>query len=66
MRRSGVMTIAPAVQSANKSRRRRKCWHLERREERREGPGGGGDNRYQMTQRMLSIGDDFWIENEMG
>lgn len=46
----------------------------ERREERREerhggGPGpagGGGANRYQMTQKMLSIGDDFWIENERG
>ena len=43
----------------------------ERGEDRREGPGGpgpvGGDaNRYQMTQRMLSIGDDFWIENERG
>jgi uncharacterized protein YxjI len=45
----------------------------ERREERHEGPanppgplGGGGANRYQMTQRMLSIGDDFWIENERG
>jgi uncharacterized protein YxjI len=44
-----------------------------RREERREGPanppgplGGGGMDRYQMTQRMLSIGDDFWIENERG
>ncbi len=42
----------------------------ERREERHEdrggplGGGGGGANRYQMTQRMLSIGDDFWIENE--
>jgi uncharacterized protein YxjI len=42
----------------------------ERREERHEdrgGPGGGGGaNRYQMTQRMVSIGDDFWIENERG
>ena len=42
----------------------------ERREERQEdrgGPGGGGGvNRYQMTQRMVSIGDDFWIENERG
>ena len=43
----------------------------ERREERREerqddrGPGGG-DNRYQMVQKMVSIGDDFWIENERG
>ena len=46
----------------------------ERREERREerhegGPGpaaGGGENRYQMVQKMVSIGDDFWIENERG
>ena len=46
----------------------------ERREERREerhegGPGpaaGGGANRYQMRQKMFSIGDDFWIENERG
>jgi len=42
----------------------------ERREERQEGrggPGGGGGvNRYQMTQRMVAIGDDFWIENERG
>jgi uncharacterized protein YxjI len=44
----------------------------ERREERRDerqddrGPGGGGDNRYQMVQKMVSIGDDFWIENGRG
>ncbi|HQY94186.1 LURP-one-related family protein [Caldilinea sp.] len=44
----------------------------ERREERHDGPAGpvggagGGANRYQMTQRMVSIGDDFWIENERG
>jgi hypothetical protein len=34
-----------------------------RREERRDDRGGpmsgGGANRYQMTQRMLAIGDDF-------
>jgi uncharacterized protein YxjI len=35
----------------------------ERREERR---GGGGNNRYQMRQKMVSIGDDFWIENGAG
>jgi len=40
----------------------------ERREERREergpdGPGAGG-NHYQMRQRMVSIGDDFYIEND--
>ena len=42
----------------------------ERREERHEGgPGpaaGGGENRYQMVQKMVSIGDDFWIENGRG
>ncbi len=48
----------------------------ERREERREerqddrggplGGGPGGENRYQMVQKMASIGDDFWIENERG
>ena len=44
----------------------------DRREERREGgpgPGpamGGGENRYQMVQKMVSIGDDFWIENGRG
>jgi uncharacterized protein YxjI len=42
----------------------------ERREERREeraafGPRGGAD-RYQMREKMLSIGDDFWIEDESG
>jgi uncharacterized protein YxjI len=45
----------------------------ERREERhddRGGPLGGGpggsENRYQMVQKMVSIGDDFWIENGRG
>lgn len=51
---------------------------MERREDRREdrrdspgagGPGpasGGGIQHYRMRQKMLSIGDDFWIENERG
>jgi uncharacterized protein YxjI len=43
----------------------------ERREERQErggGPLGGGGNksRYQMREKLVSIGDDFWIENERG
>ena len=29
-------------------------------------PGGGGGNRYQMRQKMVAIGDDFWIENQAG
>lgn len=45
---------------------------LGRRDERQErraerGPGGGGgEHQYQMRQKMLSIGDDFWIENGAG
>ncbi len=41
----------------------------ERRDDRRDdrGPGGGSDkNRYQMRQKLVSIGDDFWIENAQG
>jgi len=38
-----------------------------RREERRERRGGGGDKtHYQMREKMVSIGDDFWIENDRG
>src|SRR5512136_260958 len=39
------------------------------RQERREdrGPGGGsGRTHYQMRQKMVAIGDDFWIENDRG
>jgi uncharacterized protein YxjI len=42
----------------------------ERREDRQEdrsfGRRGSGNNRYQMRQKMVAIGDDFWIENEAG
>ena len=38
----------------------------ERREERREGLGASGKNRYQMREKLVSIGDDFWIKNEQG
>ena len=39
----------------------------ERREDRGPGRGpGGGANHYQMRQKMVSIGDDFWIENDRG
>lgn len=36
----------------------------ERRLEEREGVGGA--QRYRMRQRLVSIGDDFWIENDRG
>ncbi len=30
------------------------------------GDRAAGGNRYQMRQKMVSIGDDFWIENDQG
>ena len=40
----------------------------ERRQERREDrrADGGGNNRYMMREKLVSIGDDFWIENGAG
>ena len=38
----------------------------ERRDDRQLGRPGGGGNHYQMRQKMVAIGDDFWIENEQG
>ena len=42
---------------------------MRRRQQRREdrrGGGGSGKSRYQMREKLISIGDDFWIENEAG
>ncbi len=38
----------------------------ERRAERQTFGPGGTATHYQMRQKMLSIGDDYWIENERG
>lgn len=38
----------------------------ERKEDRQLGRPGGGGIRYQMHQKMISIGNDFWIENDQG
>ncbi len=38
----------------------------QRQEDRQEFGRGGTAERYQMKQRMVSFGDDFWIENERG
>ena len=38
----------------------------ERREERQTFGARGGADRYQMREKMLSIGDDFWVEDESG
>lgn len=39
---------------------------LRRRESKGPPPGGSTRERYQMKQRLMSIGDDFYIENEHG
>ncbi len=38
----------------------------DRQDDRGPGRSGGGNNRYQMRQKMVTIGDDFWIENAQG
>ncbi len=38
----------------------------ERREERREERSGAGATHYQMRQKLASIGDDYWIQNDRG
>ena len=38
----------------------------ERREDRQLGTRRGGGVRYQMRQKLVSIGDDFYIENDKG
>ena len=38
-----------------------------KRQERKESRGSGSEkNRYQMREKLVSIGDDFWIENAQG
>ena len=46
--------------------RRRQEARQDRREDRGPGDRGGDMNRYQMRQKMVAIGDDFWIENAQG
>jgi uncharacterized protein YxjI len=38
----------------------------DRREDRGPDRRGGGNTHYQMREKMVSIGDDFWIENDQG
>jgi uncharacterized protein YxjI len=38
----------------------------ERREDRQEFGRGGTAEQYQMRQKLISIGDDYWIENGRG
>ena len=47
-------------------RNRRQDRREERQEDRSFGRRGSGNTRYQMREKLISIGDDFWIENESG
>jgi uncharacterized protein YxjI len=47
-------------------RDRRQDRREERQDERATFGRGGDATRYQMRQKLVSIGDDFWIENERG
>ena len=47
-------------------RNRRQDRREERQEDRSFGRRGSGNTRYQMREKLVSIGDDFWIENESG
>jgi uncharacterized protein YxjI len=38
----------------------------ERQDDRNFGRRSSGNNRYQMREKLVSIGDDYWIENEAG
>jgi uncharacterized protein YxjI len=40
--------------------------HHEQSEESQQIPPTAGPQRYQMREKILSIGDDFWIENDRG
>lgn len=47
-------------------RGRRQDRREQRREERQTFGRGGSATRYQMRQKMVSIGDDFWIQDQNG
>jgi uncharacterized protein YxjI len=47
-------------------RGRREERREERQDDRQLGRPGGGGNHYRMRQKMIAIGDDFWIEDERG
>jgi uncharacterized protein YxjI len=47
-------------------RRRRQERREERQQDRSFGRRNSGNTRYQMRQKMVSIGQDFWIENDQG
>ena len=38
----------------------------DKRQERRDGRRGVGATQYRMRQKLVSIGDDYWIEDDRG
>src|SRR5687767_9567604 len=64
--------VGPPVPSGPTCARGRSCimgfrGRREQRVEERQTFGRGGDaTRYQMREKMVSIGDDYWIENDRG
>jgi uncharacterized protein YxjI len=49
-----------------RGRERRQERREERQQDRSFGRRNSGNTRYKMKQKMVAIGDDFWIENEAG
>jgi uncharacterized protein YxjI len=49
-----------------KGRQRWACETEKRHDERETFGRGGTANRFQMRQKLISIGDDYWIENDAG
>ena len=47
-------------------RRRRTERREERQDDRQLGTSRGGGTRYQMREKLVSIGNDFWIEDDQG
>jgi uncharacterized protein YxjI len=58
--------MASAQRRFEMGRKRRQERRQERKEDRQLGTRRGGGTRYQMRQKMVSIGQDFWIENDQG
>ena len=58
--RPGAVGAAAQEQPQPQNRRE------QRREDRQQFGIGGSAERYKMREKMFSIGDDFWIENEQG
>lgn len=62
LRRGRPGAIGASAQQQQQPLNRRE----QRREDRRQFGIGGSAERYKMRQKLISFGDDFWIENERG